>query len=317
MLRILLVALFFSNLALADSSFEVGQTAIRKMAGCFLIDYSYVETEALKPGYQKDNRVYDVNKNKSVKELIYVIEMAPTRFRLQHILFAAALDGKVMQEGILRHQAEDWEYAAPFRYNFIRPGQWEVQNTSSLSDQWTRRITNLDDGLRYQCSAPWQTTTSYPEWTCSNYSPIPGRETRDMGRKDYNTLMRGTRIVNYGTSWLERQNNVKTIHAADDQRTELAKEEGKNWYVRLPDSECNPVREFVRERTDFWALLQEVWTEVLDGQSAFTEKTMQPSRYMKVMELEEKYSKINLRDSSIRQQVKSELLQIIESYRVR
>jgi hypothetical protein len=35
------------------------------MAGCFLVDYSYVETEGLAPGYTRDPRVYDVNRDKS------------------------------------------------------------------------------------------------------------------------------------------------------------------------------------------------------------------------------------------------------------
>ena len=106
-------------------------------------------------------------------------------------------------------------------------------------------MTNLDDGLRYQCAARWTEDRAYPEWSCANYAPIPGRETRDMGRSDYQTLQRGTRIVVYGAaqggSWLERQDNVKTIHT-DSGRVPLVRELGKNWYVRLPDAECAGAR---------------------------------------------------------------------------
>src|SRR5918994_1843161 len=79
--------------------------------------------------------------------------------------------------------------------------------------------------------------TAYPEWSCANYAPIPGRETRDMGRADYNALERSTRIVAYGDSWLERQDNLKIADGASG-RAPLARETGKNWYVRLPDSQC-------------------------------------------------------------------------------
>jgi hypothetical protein len=318
-MKLAIIALFFlvtSNSYAAFSEVgEVGRTAIQKMAGCYLIDYSYTETESLKAGYVRDNRVYDVNKNKSVKELIYTIESSPTKIRLQHILFATDLDGKFMEGSELRHQAEDWEFESEYLYDFVAPATWEVRATQAGS--WTRRITNLDDGLRYQCSAPWLTTTANPEWTCSNYAPIPGRETRDMGRKDYNTLQRTTRIINYGTSWLERQNNIKTIHDADNTKTPLAKEEGKNWYVRLPDSECDVVRPFVKQHTPFWALMQETWSEILDGETNFKEKVMQPNRYVKVMELEAKYLDQDLGIQQVREQAKKELIDIIEMYRVR
>lgn len=300
----------------AKASPQVGKTAIQKMAGCYLVDYSYTETESLKEGYVRDNRVYDVNKNKSIKELIYTIEESPTKIRLQHILFGTDLNGQIMAGSELRHQAEDWEYEGQYLYDFVAPAMWEVRDLSRSRDSWTRKITSLDDGLRYQCTAPWLENTAYPEWTCNNYAPIPGREFRDMSRKDYNTLDRTTRLVNYGTSWLERQNNIKTIHdTATNTRTPLAKEEGKNWYVRLADSECDVVRPYVKAHTPFWSLMQETWSEILDGKTAFKEKVLQPNRYMKVMELEEAYANRDLNDQTIRAQAKAELIKIIETYR--
>lgn len=316
MAKFAFILTFILSASTACASAQVGKEAINKMAGCYLVDYSYTETESLKEGYTRDNRVYDVNKNKSIKELIYAIEESPTKIRLQHILFGTDLNGKLMEGSELRHQAEDWEFEADYLYEFVRPAQWNVVDLSRSKNTWTRRITNLDDGLRYQCSAPWREETAYPEWTCSNYSPIPGREFRDMGRKDYNTLERTTRLVNYGTSWLERQNNIKTIHdTATDARTPLAKEEGKNWYVRLPDSECDVVRPYVKAHTPFWSLIQQTWAEILDGKAPFKEKVMQPNRYMKVMELEAKYAGQDLNDPKLRSQAKAELLQIIEMYR--
>ena len=318
MTKFVLILTLIVSASTACASVEIGRTAINKMAGCYLVDYSYAETESLKEGYVRDNRVYDVNKNKSIKELIYTIEESPTKIRLQHILFGTELNGKLMEGSELRHQAEDWEYEAQYLYDFVRPAHWDVRDLSRSKDTWTRRITNLDDGLRYQCSAPWREDTAHPEWTCNNYSPIPGREFRDMGRKDYNTLDRTTRLVNYGTSWLERQNNIKTIHdVATDTKTPLAKEEGKNWYVRLPDSECDVVRPYVKAHTPFWSLIQETWGEVLDGKASFKEKVMQPNRYSKVMELEAKYVDQDLTNLQLRANAKAELVQIIDTYRAR
>jgi hypothetical protein len=47
------------------------------MTGCFLVDYSYVEVQALRPGCVRDPRVYDVNRDKSAKEWIVAETVSP------------------------------------------------------------------------------------------------------------------------------------------------------------------------------------------------------------------------------------------------
>jgi hypothetical protein len=290
--------------------------AIHKMAGCYLVDYNYAETDSLKKGYERDKRVYDVNKVKSVKEWIYAEDISPRQIRLQHILFATGADGKLVADSQLKHQAEDWELSAPYLYEFTGPSQWKSVPLPAAPATWTRRITNLDDGLRYQCASAWKLDGAYPEWTCDNYAPIPGRETRDMKRKDYNTLQRSTRIIVYEQSWLERQNNTKTIHK-NAVRTPLASEIGKNWYVRLPDSDCAEARTFADSRKEFWALLRETWVEVLNGQGPFVEKTPagQPPRYAKMMQIENDFLKQDLQRSEVRTKAREEILKVIAEYR--
>jgi len=295
-----------------------GRSAIQSMAGCFLVDYSYVETESLRPGYALDHRVYDVNRDKSVKEWITAEVLSPRRMRLQRILFLTDLRGTVRAGSEIKHQSEDWEYDAPFVYDFVAPRTWQVKRLSGSPGLWTRRVTNLDDGLRYQCAARWTTETAYAEWSCSNYAPIPGRETRDMGRKDYDTLDRGTRIVAYGSSWLERQANVKTVHG-ESGRTPLARETGKNWYVRLPDFECAAARAFASPREPFWDLLRDTWDAVLDGTEPFVEKSPagEPPRFVRMFEVEEDYLGRDLGDPAIRGAARKRILEVIEAYRTR
>ncbi len=302
----------------ADSSLDRGLAAVRSMAGCFLVDYSFVEVESFQPGYSRDARVYDVNRDKSVKEWITTEMVSPSRIRLQRVLFAADLAGRVRTESLLGHQSEDWEHDAPFVYDFERPQGWHVRDLRGTAGLWTRRITNLDDGPRYQCAAAWATGTGYAEWSCANYAPIPGRESRDMGRRDYHALQRHTRIVSYGASWLERQDNVKTIDAGHG-RSPLARELGKTWYVRLPDAECAPGEAFARERRAFWALRREVWDSVLVGDASFVERTPpgQPPRFVRMQEVEDEYVGRDLSDPTVRSAVRARILRIIEEYRVR
>jgi hypothetical protein len=293
-----------------------GRGAVLGMTGCYLVDYSYVETESLRAGYERDPRVYDVDRDKSVKEWIVAETLSERRVRLQRVLFATDLAGAVKPGSVIRHQSEDWEYDAPFLYDFVAPLSWHVKDLRPSRGLWTRRVTNLDDGLRYQCAARWSADTAYPEWSCSNYAPIPGRETRDMRRRDYQTLDRTTRIVVYGGSWLERQTNVKTIHD-EHGRTPLVREVGKNWYVRLPDAECAAGQAFARARQAFWGLLRETWDAVLTGLGPFLEKipASHPPRFVKMHEIEEDYLGRDLSDPEVRKAARERILEVIQTYR--
>ena len=320
-LGLLLLLLAWLSAAGADETqLARGQQAVQSMTGCYLVDYSYVEVESLRPGYARDPRDYDVNRDKSAKEWITAEALSPRRIRLQRILFLSDLGGGLRAGTEIRHQSEDWEYEAPFLYDFVAPLHWQARDLRATPGLWTRRVTNLDDGLRYQCAARWSEDRAYPEWSCSNYAPIPGRETRDMGRSDYQTLQRGTRIVVYGAakggSWLERQDNVKTIHD-DSGRTPLVRELGKTWYVRLPDSECAAGRAFAERRQAFWALLRETWDGLLDGTGPFVERAPpgQPPRFVRMFDLEDDALGRDLSDPVIRQTTRARILEIIREYR--
>lgn len=293
-----------------------GAESIHQMAGCFLVDYNYVETQALKAGYHRNPRIYDVDRTKTVKEWIYAEDLSPHRIRLQHILFAVSPEGHVISGSELRHQAEDWDYKAASLYEYEGPSHWKSVSLDSAKNLWTRKITNLDDGLRYQCAAAWANRGDYSEWVCDNYAPIPGRETRDMKRKDYNALQRSTHLMIYGPSWLERQDNVKTIDKKG-RRISLAREMGKNWYVRLPDSECEGVQAFVSKRQPFWSLEREVWDDVLSKGGDFLEKmpSGQPPRFAKMMDLEDRYLQKDLSQSATRSEARAQMLKVIQEYR--
>jgi|GEM_PF-579769 len=296
-----------------DAQLEAGKRALRARTGCYLVDYSFVETEAMKEGYVRDNRVYDVNRDKSVKEWIFAEDLSPTRIKLQHVLFATDLSGKMKEDSLLKHTGEDWEFNAPFLYEYSGHFKWAVKDLKTSPNLWTRRVTSLDDGLRYQCAAAFLLTNSYSDWSCENYAPIPGRETRDMSRKDYQGLQRTSRLISYGSSWLERERNVKTVETGET-RTPLVKEAGKTWYVRLPDSECAAAQSFVNKRLAFWMLLTQTWDQVLNGKNSFEEPqpAPHPSRYEKIMEVEEQYMNKDLADPGTRGKAQASILNIIQ-----
>ncbi len=318
--QLFLTALVASFMGSVPANADDALNTLKSMTGCYVVDYSYVETEVLKPGYVRDGRVYDVNKGKTVKEWIYPIISSPTKVRLQHLMFIVDADGSVSEDSMLKHTGEDWELDADYRYDFQGPMSWIPVAVPKGQGIWTRRVTHLDDGLRYQCSAPWTDFAGGKEWKCAGaYAPIPGRETRDMKRRDYQTLMRDTRLVAYGSGWLERQENTKTVHATDGTRTPLVRELGKNWYVPIADQECEPARKFAAPRMAYWDLVRETWDMIFAENKPFTEVTPagEPPRYFALGEIEDKVLSqgLDVRSPAVRNQIQSEVLGVIRAYR--
>lgn len=314
LLAVLTLINVFTPVAGAQETFEREKAAIMKMAGCYHVDYNFTEVESLQPDYKIDDRVYDVNKDKTVKEWIFPIQVSATHIRLQHILFGTDAQGKVIDNYYMRHQAEDWEYQPDYFYAFTSPSHWVPSPLEANSGKWVRKITNLDDGPRYQCAAAWNVSGEYPEWKCDNYAPIPGREYRDMKRKDYQALKRSTRIIQYGSNWLERQNNIKTVHTADTQK-EIARESGKTWYIPAPISECTDAKAWADERVAFWEVSRKVWAKVLNGKDNFVETMPEGEktpRFMKIWEVEGKYFKTIANDQKT---AINEMNTIIQNYR--
>ena len=295
-----------------------GREALSRMGGCFIVDYNFSETHPLAPGYVRDERVYDVNETKTVMEWIYPIESANT-LRLQHVLFALDDQGRFTADSLLRHQAEDWQYEPASYFDYQGGLTWTKVKVTAPQGRWVRKITALDDGLRYQCVGAWERKGKRLEWQCGdNYAPIPGRETRDMGRKDYQGLLRSTHLVVFPEHWVERQKNVKTVEDGAA-RKPLTEEVGRNWFLRVPDEQCAEAQRFAAERQAWTDLLQTTWEELYAHVDAFAESkpTDAPPRFARIAEIEERYYDRVGKDEQARAAAKNEILEAIEAYRVK
>lgn len=291
---------------------------VKNMTGCFLVDYSYSEHKVLDPEYILDSRVYDSNRF-AVKELIKNVSEDSSQVRLQHFMQADSHSGETLF--MMRHHAETWKKSPEYRYKYVGRfegnDRWEVEELEANEDTWLRSINFLDDGLRYQCLGSWESDHKFSRFNCNSYSPIPGRESRDMGRKDYNTLDRSAELTIYPSSWLERQKNTK-IQFIDGQRTPLVEELGKVWSVRLPDSECSDVAAWADERQAFWNVLAQVWDEIYAEKMDFHEIKIvdDSSRSRKIAAIQEQYYKAIAKDPTIVETVKNALRDAINSHRI-
>ncbi len=301
-----------------SEAFAAGREALSRMSGCYIVDYNFSETRALSPDYVRDERIYDVNDDKTVMEWIFPIESGNT-LRLQHVLFSLDQQGRFNPESLLRHQAEDWQYAPASYFDYQGGLRWTKVKVTEPDGKWLRKITALDDGLRYQCVGAWQQKGKRLEWECGdNYAPIPGRETRDMGRKDYQGLLRSTHLVVFPVHWVERQNNVKTVEQGTE-RKPLAEEVGRNWFLQVPDENCSAIQRYVAERKAWWRLLQETWEELYAREEGFAESKPEngPPRFARINEIEERYYSRVENDEQARSAAKKEILEVIDAYRAK
>jgi hypothetical protein len=183
---------------------------------------------------------------------------------------------------IFKHHSEQWLYEPAYFYEYQGDGRYIPRDIAHVAGagSWRRDVSSLDDGPRYQCVARWKKTEKRnepPTWVCENYSPMPGREFRDMNRNDYHGLQRRTQIQSHRWGWKELQWNQKVREEAGH-FVSLVSELGNTTYTRIDDRFCMPAKEFWAKRKDFWKLVRLVWADVLDGQSDYASYTVRQQK---------------------------------------
>ncbi len=305
--------------------------SIEAMAGCFQVDYNYSEIEALGdydyeekdpngPDYLIDPRNYDASETNSSRELIAIVESTPTKIHFQHILFIVQPDGKILPMGknvnYMKHHGETWVFEADSYHRFDSKDHWVRQTVAEPKGTWRRHVTSLDDGPRHQSVAKWIHHGEQSEWIGEGLAPIPGREKRDMGRRDYNQMYRKSRLLIDPWGWMERQYNTKIDATASESR-ELANEKGKNFYMKIDDKYCAGAKEFLNERKGIWELSREVWAEVYerhDDLKVAGSVNNEMPRFFKLWNIDTKYGADYNAGKVSAETVKDEIRKVIEDH---
>lgn len=264
--------LFTSSSQRLLASFEGDRAQLLNLSGCFLTDYNFAEKERLHESYsqaefQKNSKRYDA----SAIEWIELVEDTGPRLLFQRIM---VIDQGQTEPYVFKHHSEQWTYEPRFYYEYQGDGSYIPHNLSQKEREgvWRRDVNSLDDGPRYQCVARWQKSenqNSKATWACENYSPIPGREFRDMRRNDYQGLQRKTQIHSSNWGWKELQWNQKVREEAGA-FIPFVSELGNTTYTKIEDKHCAPAKSFWNKRKNFWIIAREVWNEVLDGQRHYS-----------------------------------------------
>tara|TARA_A100001011_G_C14159395_1_gene777561 strand:- start:59 stop:976 length:918 start_codon:yes stop_codon:yes gene_type:complete len=248
----------FKPLYSQESKKYLDYQAIKKMAGCYNIEFNFAETF----NYSDDSSyVKSPNKIAYATELVKVIKDTPSEISLQHILVM----GSGKNQFIIKHWRQDWLYENRNFYMYDFENKWIYKNyePENIVGQWTQKVFQVDDCPRYEGTGHWIHINGKSYWESETTAPLPRREYTK--RSDYNQLYRRSRheITSYG--WLHEQDNDKIIRNINGIDSLLAKEKGFNTYTRISDETCEGGEIWWNENSKKWDLIREVWNEFFES----------------------------------------------------
>jgi len=226
--------------------------AIKKMCGCFEIDFKFSETFQ----YSNDSN-YSKSKNYNAKALEYamLIKDEKEHISIQHLL--------VMGDYVIKHWRQDWIYQNKDFLKYDGNTNWIYlsKTKNDVKGQWTQKVFQVDDSPRYEGSASWVHVDGKSYWENSSYAPLPRREYTK--RNDYNIMIRGNRheITKYG--WLHDQDNFKVVKDLEsDSEVIIASEKGMNKYTKVDESKCNEAIKWWDENNQKWSFVLNKWNSI-------------------------------------------------------
>lgn len=238
----------------AQSKKKQDREAIKHMCGCYEVTFNFAETFA-------PDKAYEFHKNyrSGGLEWVQLVEDGKNKISMQHLLI-------VGPDAIVKHWRQDWLYENTSLYVYDKDRSWKHVELpkSRVKGQWTQKVFQVDDGLRYEGSASWAHADGRHFWESTADSPLPRREFSK--RKDYNVMIRTNRheITDYG--WLHEQDNDKVVRETEDQL--LAEEKGWNTYVKVDDSRCKAAQDWWAKNEQFWSDVRKVWDEIYAAKAA-------------------------------------------------
>ena len=226
--------------------------AIKKMCGCFEIDFNFAETFQ----FNRDS-TYSKSKNYNAKALEYakLIKDDKGHISIQHLL--------VMGSYVIKHWRQDWIYENRDLLKYDSDNTWKYVSKpkKDVRGQWTQKVFQVDDSPRYEGSSSWVHIDGKSYWENSTYAPLPRREYTK--RNDYNIMIRGNRheIINEG--WIHDQDNYKVVKDSEnDSEDIIAAEKGYSTYTRVEDSRCNEAINWWNDNNTKWSFVKEKWNSI-------------------------------------------------------
>ena len=237
--------------------FEKDRQAILAMAGKYRVQFHFMETVPLAKGYE-----VKPPKRTGATELVLVIEDAPRRIELQHIL-VLGLDGD--EPTVVKHWRQRWDYEDADLLEFQGHETWAHRRLPApeVKGTWTQGVYEVDDAPRYEGVGRWIHAGDSSTWESNEtWRPLPRREytTRD----DYQVLLGRNRHTVSPDGWVHEQDNVKV--RLDPSRAPVVREAGLNRYTRI-DKDLAAGEQYWKETAGYWREVRAAWDRRLAAPS--------------------------------------------------
>ena len=147
------------------------QAAIKGMCGCYEIKFEYAETFSPDKDYE-----FHENYRSGALEWAHLIEDESNKISIQHLLI-------VGRGRIVKHWRQDWLYQNTDLHTYDKDRTWKYTALSKadVKGQWTQKVFQVDDGLRYQGSGSWVHVDGKHYWESTSNAPLPRREYKKRG----------------------------------------------------------------------------------------------------------------------------------------
>ncbi|MCU0758825.1 MAG: hypothetical protein MUF07_06460 [Steroidobacteraceae bacterium] len=228
---------------------ERDRAAIRAMAGEYRVTFEFTEVAALRAGYETRP-----SKRSGGTELVLLVEDAPTRLVLQHLL----LDTR--RGEVVKHWRQDWSWqgAAIDEFQGGRTWRRRALPEAEVEGRWVQSVYEVDDSPRYASHGRWEHRGATSEWVSeSTWRPLPRRE--HTTRDDYDVLVGINRHIVTPWGWVHAQDNTKLDLRRDTEEPLVAREVGTNTYRRIGDVDFGPARAYWQRTADYWAAVRAGW----------------------------------------------------------
>lgn len=224
--------------------------AIKQMCGCFEVTFEFSETFASDTAYS-----FQKNYHATGLEWVELVEESSDKLVLQHLLL-------VNDSTTIKHWRQDWLYENTALLRYDRDLRWQKVRLpkNAVKGQWTQKVYQVDDSPRYEGTATWVHVDGRHFWENTTDAPLPRREFTK--RSDYNVLRRGNRHEITREGWVHEQNNDKVVRSETGDHL-LAQERGWNPYIRVPDSRCQPARNWWTQNAGIWAEVRKAWDQTI------------------------------------------------------
>jgi hypothetical protein len=301
MKKIILISLSLLTInAFAQSKKKQDQSAIKAMCGCYEVTFNFAET--FSP--DKDYKFHD-NYRSGGLEWVELVEDEKDKISMQHLLI-------VGPDVIVKHWRQDWLFENTSLYTYDKEASWKYLELpkSAVKGQWTQKVFQVDDGLRYEGSASWVHVDGKHFWENKADSPLPRREFSK--RKDYNVMIRTNRHEITDGGWIHEQDNDKVLREEGEDKL-LAQEKGWNTYVKVDDSKCKAAQDWWAKNNQYWSDVRQVWDQVYASKEtlAFKGKVDDKIMYEQIFALGDD---VNNSETYSSQEIQKQVLAIIQQY---